>query len=139
MTEEEAETIKGGEHSSITYPEGATSCKEVGNYMKVIKEKNIFADIRGGCQLNLICDTSTNLFELWSRINCKPLPVPGKIFLSFFVVVFPCISCTNRLYFDGSRLSFMLKAQHTPESVMTGLKISEQLTSRPCQEHWWSR
>ena len=45
-----------------------------------------------------------------------------------------CISSTSLLYFDSLRSMCRLKAQQTPESVTTGVKISEQLTSLPCKE-----
>ena len=42
-------------------------------------------------------------------------------------------STCSSLYFDSLRSMCRLKAQQTPESVTTGVKISEQLTSLPCK------
>ena len=46
-----------------------------------------------------------------------------------------CMVCTSLLNSESLRLSCKLKAQQTPESVMTGVKMSEQLTFSPFQEH----
>ena len=73
LAKEQAETIEAGEHCSITYPED--------------DKENPFAHM----------SKIRNLFEFWSRIRCRPLPVPGEIFLSVVVVVFPCISRTSWL------------------------------------------
>ena len=39
-----------------------------------------------------------------------------------------CISLTSSLYWDSTKLTCPLKAQQTPVSVITGVKISEQFT-----------
>ena len=39
-----------------------------------------------------------------------------------------CISLTSSLYWDLTKLTCPLKAQQTPVSVITGVKISEQFT-----------
>ena len=45
------------------------------------------------------------------------------------------MSATSLLKVDSFRLDLVLKAQQTPESVMTGRKMVEQLTGLPAQEH----
>ena len=62
---------------------------------------------------------------------------PDTTFLtsSPFWICGSCMACTSLLNSESLRLSCKLKAQQTPESVMTGVKISEQLMSFPSQEH----
>lgn len=79
-----------------------------------------------------------DLWEFWSRKTSRPLPMPDTTFLIFSSLgPFdpPCMVCTSLLYCESLRLSCKLKAQQTPESVMTGVKMSEQLTFSPFQEH----
>ena len=78
---------------------------------------------------------SFHLSKFRSMITSRPLSVPGLMCLvaSFWTApALVCIFLTRRLNFDSLRSSCRLKAQQTPESVITGLKISEQLTSLPC-------
>ena len=51
----------------------------------------------------------------------------------YFVATF--ISVTSWLYVEFFKSVLRLNAQQTPESVITGVKISEQLTSFPCHQH----
>ena len=79
-----------------------------------------------------------DLWEFWSRTTSRPLPMPDTTFLIFSSVGpfdTPCMVRTSLLYSESLRLSCKLKAQQTPESVMTGVKMSEQLTFSPFQEH----
>ena len=79
-----------------------------------------------------------DLWEFWSRTTSRPLPMPDTTVLSFLSLGpldSSCMVCTSLLYSESLRLSCKLKAQQTPESVMTGVKMSEQLTSSPFQEH----
>ena len=80
---------------------------------------------------------SSDLCEFWSRMTSRPLPTPDTTFLTFssFSIFCSCMDLTSLLNSESLRLSCKLKAQQTPESVMTGVKISKQLTSFPCQEH----
>ena len=83
---------------------------------------------------------SFHLSKFRSMITSRPLSVPGLTVLASLLRRAPalvCILLTRRLNFDSLRSSCRLKAQQTPESVITGLKISEQLTSLPCHLWYW--
>ena len=72
----------------------------------------------------------------WSRMTWRPRPIPDATVDASLYSCNPCISFTNWLYMESFSFDWWLKAQQTPESVMTGVKISEQLTRFPCQVHF---
>ena len=110
LAEEQTEAREPGEHGFVADPEN----------------------------LALPIFVAEDLWEFWSRKTSRPLPMPDTtvfIFSSLGPFDSPCMVCTSLLYSESLRLSCKLKAQQTPESVMTGVKISEQLTFSPFQEH----
>ena len=104
-------------------------------------------EARESCEDRLVADPenatismigANDLWEFWSRTTSRPLPMPDTavpIFLSLVLFYSSCMACTSLLYSESLRLSCKLKAQQTPESVMTGVEMSEQLTFSPFQEH----
>ena len=77
----------------------------------------------------------------WSRMTWRPLSIPEATVdasLSSGSLLGPCISFTSWLYMESFRSERWLKAQQTPESVITGVKISEQFTRFPCQVHFFN-
>ena len=80
----------------------------------------------------------SHLSEFWSIMTWRPFWIPGATVSNSIVLFCPCISANRPLY-SVSFMGFLtLNAQQIPESVTTGVKMSEQLTVLPCHEHWRS-
>ena len=71
--------------------------------------------------------------ECWSIMMLSPFPFPTRA-LRTSPLPSPPISFTRSVNAVLRRMDSALKAQQTPESVVTGLKMSEQLTEAPAQE-----
>ena len=92
--------------------------------------------------LSVNTELEVTRLECWSRTTFRPLEMPAAV----NVVSTPgswlpssCISSTRSEYLVFFKANFILKLQHIPESVGTGLNSLEQLTSLPAQEQLFSR